>query len=84
MADEFRLDAALAVELLFEGEDDQHAVDVFLHELDAVLFPGPELRADEEEDGDAEAVEFLGELEVDVGEVDEDGEGGTALRGWSA
>jgi hypothetical protein len=39
-----------------------------------VLLPGPELGADEEDDGDAEAVELLGEGEVDVWEVDEDGE----------
>ncbi len=50
-----------------------------LHELDAVLLPGPELRADEEEDRDAEAVQFFGELEVDVGEVDEDGDVGAAV-----
>ena len=80
MADEFGFDAALAIELLFEGEDDEHAVDVALDELDAVLLPGPELRADEEDDGNAEAVEFLGELEVDVGEVDEDGDGGRRSR----
>ena len=84
MADELGLNAALAVELLFKGEDDQHAVDIFLDELDAVLLPGPELRADEEDDGNAEAVQLLGELEVDVGEVDEDGDVGTALRGWRA
>ena len=79
VADKFGLNAALAIELLFEWEDDQHAVDVFLDELDAVLLPGPELWADEEEDGDAEAVQLLGELEVDVGEVDEDGEHGAAV-----
>ncbi len=79
MADEFGFHAALAIERLLEGEDHEHAVDVALDELDAVFLPGPELRADEEEDRDAEAMELFGELEVDVGEVDEDGERGAAL-----
>ncbi len=79
VADEFGTDAVVAIELLLEGEDDEHAVDVFLDELDAVLLPGPELGADEEDDGDAEAVELFGQLEVDVGEVDEDGDRGAAL-----
>ena len=43
-----------------------------------MLLPGPELGADEEDDGDAEAVELLGQLEVDVGEIDEDGDIGAA------
>jgi len=60
MPDEFSLDAAFAIELLFEGEDDEHAVDVLLHQFDTVFLPGPELRADKEEDGDAEAVQFFG------------------------
>jgi hypothetical protein len=76
MADEFGIDAAGAVIRLLEGKDDQHAADVFADELDAVLLPGPELRADEVDDGNAEAVEFAGEAEVDFGEVDEDGDGG--------
>jgi hypothetical protein len=45
-----------------------------------VLLPGPELRADEVDDGNAEAVEFAGEAEVDLGEVDEDGDGGGRAR----
>ena len=43
MADERDFDAVVAIEGLFEGEDDEHLVDVFLDELDAVLLPGPEL-----------------------------------------
>ena len=73
------LDAVVAIERLLEGEDDEHLGDVFLHEFDAVLLPCPELRADEEDDGDAEAVELFGELEVDVREIDEDGEVGPVL-----
>ncbi len=39
--------------------------------------------ADEEEDGNAEAMQLFGELEMDVGEVDEDGKGGAALADGS-
>jgi hypothetical protein len=53
--------------------------DVFLHQLDAVLLPGPQLRADEEDDRNAQAVELLGQLEVDVGKVDEHGHVGPAV-----
>ncbi len=79
VADEFGVDVAGAVEGGFEGEDDQHAVDEALYPAQAAALPGPELRADEPEDGDAEALAVHGEAEVDVGEVDEDGE-----RGWVA
>src|SRR5580692_7821329 len=70
MADELGVDAALAVERLLEREDDQHAADVLLHQLDAVFLPGPQLRTDEENYRHAEAVELFGEPEVDLGEVD--------------
>ena len=52
----------------------------FADELDAVLLPGPELGADEVDDGDAETVEFVGESEMDFGKVDEDGDVGRAAR----
>ena len=78
MAYEFGLDAVFAIEGLLEGEDDEHAVDVFLDKLDAVFLPGPKLRAHEEDYRNAELVEFFGEFEVDVGEVDEDGGAGAA------
>ena len=74
MADKFSVDVALAVEGLFEREDDQHLVDVLLDFFDAAFLPGPELGADEEDDRDAKAVELFGQGEVDVGEVDEDGQ----------
>src|SRR5579872_385584 len=78
VAYEFCAYAAVAIEGLLKGEDNQHAVDVALHELDAVFLPCPELRADEEEHGDSEPMELCGELEVNVGEIDEDGERGSA------
>src|ERR1019366_8031903 len=74
MADEFGVDRAGAVERGFEGEDDEHAVDKALHPAQAAALPGPERRADEPEDGNAESLAVHGEAEVDVGKVDEDGE----------
>ena len=56
MADEFGVDVAGAVEGCFEGEDDEHAIDTLLYPAQAAALPGPELRADEVEDRDAEAV----------------------------
>ena len=82
VADELGVDAAVAVEGLFEGEDDEHFADALLHPAEAAALPGPELRGDEPDDGDAGGVEVSGEAEVDVGEVDEDGDGGlVALDG---
>ena len=76
VADELGVDASRAVERLFEREDDEHAVDEALDPAQAAAFPGPELRADEAENGDAEALAMHGEAKVDVGKVDEDGERG--------
>ena len=46
MSDKLRRDAALAIELLFEGKDHQHLANVFANALDAALLPRPQLRAD--------------------------------------
>jgi len=82
MADEGGVDAAVAVEGFFEGEDDEHLRDALAHPAQATALPGPKLRTDEPKDGDAKATEVFGEAEVDVGEVDEDGERGrVALDG---
>ena len=77
MADEFGLDAALAIEGLFKGKDDQHAAYELAHQPDAVLLPGPELRADKVNHRNVEAVELAGQTEVNLGEVDKDGHVGT-------
>src|SRR5206468_3124107 len=79
VADEGDFDAMLPIERLLEGEDDNHLADIFLHELDAVLLPRPELGADKEDDGDAEPMELFGEFEVNVREVDEDRDIGPVL-----
>ena len=78
MADKIGLDAALAIILLFKRKDDQHALDIALNLLDAVRLPGPELRADEVDHRNAEAIEHLGEAEMNFRKVDEHGDGGAA------
>jgi len=79
VADELGGDVAGAVEGGLEGEDDHHAVDALLDPAETAALPGPELRADEPDDRDVEFFEFAGEAEVDVGEVDEDGDVGAAF-----
>src|SRR5271157_4829298 len=68
---ELRLDAALAIKLLLEREDHQHPADVVPHLLDSPLLPGPELRTDVVNDGNAALVKFAGEPQIEIGEVDE-------------
>jgi uncharacterized protein YdeI (YjbR/CyaY-like superfamily) len=82
MADEGGVDVAGAVEVFFEGEDDHHAGDTLLDPAEATALPGPELGADEVDDRDVQLFELAGEAEVDVGEVDENGDvGATFLDG---
>ena len=78
MADELGCDAALAVELLFEGEDNQHLADVLANALDAPLLPSPQLRADVVNDGYVQLMEFASKAQVEVWEVDENSGIGTA------
>ncbi len=73
VADELCVDAAGAVETLFEWEDDHHAVDALLDPAETAALPGPELGADEIDHWDVQFFKFAGQAEVDVGEVDEDG-----------
>ena len=77
MADKLGVDAALAVEGLFEGEDDQHLGDPLLDPAKAPALPGPELRRDEPDDRDAGAVKVVREAEVHIREVDEHSDRGT-------
>jgi len=79
MADEFGVDSAGAVELGFKGEDYEHLRNVLLDPPQAAAFPRPKLWAYEPKNWNAEAAEVHCEAEVDVGEVDEDGEGGPVM-----
>ena len=71
MPDKFRLDSALSVELLLEGEDDQHLAHVLAYQLDTRLPPRPQLWADVINHRDAALVQFAGQPKVEVGEVDQ-------------
>jgi hypothetical protein len=79
VGDEPSVDATGTVEAFFEGKDDHHAGDTLLHPADAAALPGPELRADKVDDRDAEFFQLAGKAEVDVGEVDQDGDVGPPL-----
>ena len=79
MADKFGGYSAVAVEGFLEGEDDEHPGDALLDPAEASSLPGPELRGDEPDDGDVAFLEFAGEAEVYVGEIDEDGDVGAGL-----
>ena len=71
MADKFRRNAALAIKLFFEGKDHQHLANIFPHALNAALLPRPQLRADVVDHRHAALVQFAGQAQVKVGEVDE-------------
>ena len=73
MADELRRNAALAIKLFFEGKDHQHLANIFPHALNAALLPRPQLRADVVDHRHAALVQFAGQAQVKVGEVDEHG-----------
>ncbi len=83
MSHKLRIDAALAIELLFEREDHQHLAHVFANPLDAPLLPGPQLRADVINDRHIQFVQFARQPQVEVGEVDEDSSVGTAIAGFA-
>jgi hypothetical protein len=74
MADERGVDVAGAVEVFFEGKDDHHAADALLDPLETAALPCPELWADAVDDGDGEFFKLASQAEVDVGEIDEDGD----------
>jgi hypothetical protein len=66
--------SSCAVEGSFEGEDDDHAGDALLDPAEATALPGPELRADEPDYWNPGTPEVLGEPEVHVGKVNQDGD----------
>src|SRR5258707_13157868 len=67
------LDAVPAVKLLLKGKDHDHLANVFLDLLYAAGTPGPDLRADEIEHGNAQAMQLSRQSQVEVREVDQDG-----------
>ncbi len=83
MPDELGLNAAIPVEGLLEGEDDQHAIHALLHPTQAVPLPGPELGADEPDNGHTCETEVPRESEIHIGKVDENGHVGSLLPNGS-
>src|SRR6185437_2973418 len=82
VADELGVDAALPVEGFLERKDDEHLGDALPDPAKPAALPGPELRRDEPDDGDARCAKVASEAEVDVREVDKDGDRGeTAADG---
>src|ERR1700690_3993328 len=73
MANKLRLNAALAIEALLEGEDHQHLANVFAYLLDAALFPRPQLRADVVNDRHAALVQLARQAQVEIRKVDQHG-----------
>ena len=76
MADELRIDTTVQIKRLFKREDDEHLGDAFLYPLKAAALPGPELRAYQIDDRNAEAVKMSGQPQVYIWEVDEYGHRG--------
>src|SRR5262249_40902652 len=71
MADILGCDATFAIPRLLEGKRAVDVIDPAAHLLDAPAGPPPELRRDEVDDGNPQAVRPLGELEVEPRIVDE-------------
>src|SRR5262249_26312136 len=65
------------VEPFFERKDDAEAIDAPCDLAYSSAAPGPYLRTDVVEDGDAELLGLLGEEQVELGIVDEDDQVGT-------
>lgn len=79
MAYKLSIDTPGAVEGGFEWEDDEHLRNALFDPAEAAALPGPELRADKPEDWNAEALAVHGEAEVNIREVNEDGERGSVM-----
>lgn len=79
MTYEFCIHTTGSIETLLKREDDHHAVDSLLYPAQAAALPRPELRADKVNDRDTYFFQFASEAEIDVGEVNEDGDVRAAL-----
>src|SRR5205085_8433538 len=72
MTDKLHGHAAVTVDLLLEGKDDEHAIGDLANRLQPAGTPRPDLRADVIHDRDAEAPHLAREREVEVWKVDDD------------
>ena len=73
MSNERHRDARLAIQRLFEREDDQHVIHGLADRVQPSAPPGPDLRRDVVDDAHSSAAEVAREPEVEVGIVDEHG-----------
>ena len=71
MADVLHTDAALRVPFGLERQTGQDEIDIAMHFLDSPRRPGPELRRQIINDGDARRFGFAGDPPVEAGEVDQ-------------
>src|SRR5688572_24606951 len=72
MANEFRVDAGIAVEADLKGENDEQFTHTASNLLDASGVPGPDLGSDIVEHGDATLRHRLGKLQVESWKIDEE------------
>src|SRR5580692_11390855 len=79
MADEGRVDSAVVVELFFKGKDHQRFVDIVADKADASLAPGPELRRNVVDHGNATLLHLPSYAPVERRRVNDDGNIGLAL-----
>src|SRR5690242_8055642 len=73
MTDILGVHAALAVIVLLEREDHEHAIDELLHAPNASLLPRPKLRRDEVNNRHANLVQLASKAEIEIGKVDQHG-----------
>src|SRR5579862_9964747 len=74
MPHERRVHAPVAIELLFEGKNDQRLVDVITQKPHSPLAPCPELRRDIVDRRYATLLHLAGHAPIERGRVDHDGE----------
>src|ERR1700733_680401 len=73
ISNEGRIHATITIELFFERENYQSFVDIFAQQADASLAPGPELRANVIDDGDAALMHLASYAPVEGRGIDDDG-----------
>src|SRR5579864_1668824 len=83
MTNKGRVHAAVAVEPFFKRENNEGLVDVIAEEAYASLAPGPELRRNVVDRGDAAAFHLAGDAPVESGRIDKDGEVRLAAVGFA-
>src|SRR5665213_658714 len=74
MSDKFRIHAAFAIKRLLKGKDHKHLADALPYPADAELLPGPELRADKVNDGDAQLFAYTRQTKIHIGKIDQHGD----------